>query len=39
MRIFCRVEYRGTDFAGWQIQRDGQVSVQSSIKKARGNNM
>ena len=34
MRWFCRVEYRGTDFAGWQMQRGGNESVQSAIERA-----
>ena len=33
MRYFCRVEYVGTEYAGWQIQNE-QNSVQSEIEHA-----
>lgn len=33
MRYFCRVEYVGTEYAGWQIQNE-QDSIQSELERA-----
>ena len=33
MRIFCRVEYDGTNYCGWQVQREGDT-VQAQLERA-----
>ncbi|MBN1984245.1 MAG: tRNA pseudouridine(38-40) synthase TruA [Chitinivibrionales bacterium] len=35
MKYFCRVEYDGTNYAGWQVQDNG-CSIQSVLERAFG---
>ena len=34
MRIALGIEYAGTDFSGWQMQKDGSRTVQAELEKA-----